>query len=314
MKRITILLLLLTTVSIGQNGIKDAKIKVKEYNMSHYSYHEKFEGHKNYAAPIIVNSNNEIIFFGNKNNSEVINVISLNKEGNLNWAVPVNKKYDEIETQSVVQDSKGNTYAFVLSYNYNIYRGGSERVIKIDSTGKIKWDIILGDYGLINSPHCSYIKLHEDGRLSLRGHIVMDKVKEGKDPEYKSWQGWLNSEGELIQKIGSVIDWSSEDWKKYLKVDTIVITKSNIQDLKKRVGEIITIKGIVENSKIPTLLGVDIDIDNDDLFGKTVKATGILEKTIVTEVDPYSTNRGTGTFYRLVDSSKNITAKVQKIE
>ena len=312
MKLITIFFLLTATIGFSQISIKDAKIMAKNYNMISYNYHQPFEGHKNYAAPIIVTNNNGVLFFGNtkENGSPVL--MHLNSIGEIEWSTPINKKFDEMEVQSVVQDLDGYFYAFVLSYNYKVYRGASERVIKLDSTGNVKWDIILGDYGLINSPHCSYIKLHDDGRLSLRGHIVTDKAEEGKDPKYNSWQGWLNAKGELIQKIGGVIDWSNAEWKKFLEVDQIVITESNINDLENYVGQIITIKGIVENSKIPSLLGVDIENDDSNLEGKMVKATGVLKRTIITEVDPYSANRGIGTFYRLVDATTKNTVQVKK--
>ena len=312
MKLITILFLLSTTIGFSQISIKDAKTMAKNYNMISYSYHQPFEGHKGYAAPIIITNNNGILFFGNTKENGIPSLMHLNSTGELVWTTPILKKHDEMEIQSVVQDLDGNFYAFLLSYKYSAYRGGSERVIKLDSTGKIKWDIILGEYGLVNSPHCSYIKLHEDGRISLRGHVVTDKAVEGKDPEYKSWQGWLNTKGELIQKIGTVIDWSNSDWKKFLEVDVIVITETNIKDLDSYVGKTITIKGIVKNSKVPTLLGIDIEKDNDNLDGKMVKATGILKKNIVTKADPYSANRGVGTFYRLIDPVTNNTVQVNK--
>lgn len=74
------------------------------------------------------------------------------------------------------------------------------------------------------------------------------------------------------------------------------------------VGQIVTLEGEVAQSKIPTLLGVDVNetgSDGHDARGKRCRATGRLEKTVVTqqEIDrePISANRGAGTFYALVN-------------
>lgn len=95
-----------------------------------------------------------------------------------------------------------------------------------------------------------------------------------------------------------------------------IITVENNEDLEKYVGELITIKGEVTNTKIPTLIGVDISSDSPDLRGKIGIATGILEKRVVLEddVDIYSANRGAGTFYRLREPNSNYEAQVQEIK
>ena len=79
------------------------------------------------------------------------------------------------------------------------------------------------------------------------------------------------------------------------KTDTIY----KVADLHKFVGQEVTIIGAVRNSKIPLLNGVDIQ--NENVRGKRIKASGILIETVVKEkdVDRFSANRGAGTFYHL---------------
>jgi hypothetical protein len=81
----------------------------------------------------------------------------------------------------------------------------------------------------------------------------------------------------------------------------ILITDSS--DLEKYVNRIITIRGLVVNSKIPTIIGVDVSSDNPDLRGEVAEATGVLIKLVVSneEVDKTSANRGPGVFYKLRD-------------
>ena len=220
MKNIPILILLfISSASFAQLTLSAAKIAAEEYNFRTYSYHQQFEGHNGYAAPIILLANDGAIFFGDSEDEESVNLVQLDKEGNLVWQTPISAKFDEMETQSVIQDKDENYYAFVLSYNYSKYRGSSERVIHLDKNGKILWDIMMGNYTLKNNPQCSYIHLLDDGRLALRGHIVSEAAKEGDDPEYHFWQGWLNNKGEWTQEIGNVIDWADPSWKDFLKVE-----------------------------------------------------------------------------------------------
>ena len=77
------------------------------------------------------------------------------------------------------------------------------------------------------------------------------------------------------------------------------------EEVAKHVGEVITIEGVVERSKQPTLLGVDVaDVDSEghDSRGKKCRATGRLEKRTL-EVDPnlpISAHRSPGTYLTLV--------------
>jgi len=216
--RTTIILFFIPITTFAQLTLWEAKTAALEHNVSSYTYHVKFEGHNGYAAPIILTIDGGTAFFGIFEKDETVNVTKLDKNGDLEWQAPVITKFNEMETQSVVQDQKGNYYAFALSYNYSKYRGATERVIYLDQDGSILWDKLLGDYVLIDNPQCSYIHLNEDGRLELRGQIVTEPAKEGSDPEYHFWTSWLNSKGELTEEIGDVIDWSDPSWETYYEV------------------------------------------------------------------------------------------------
>ena len=85
------------------------------------------------------------------------------------------------------------------------------------------------------------------------------------------------------------------------------------EQLDKYVGKSITIKGAVTNTKIPTIMGIDILSDDPNLRGKLGVATGILQKTVFTEdeIDKYAANRGAGTFYKLMNPDTNFAAQVE---
>lgn len=78
----------------------------------------------------------------------------------------------------------------------------------------------------------------------------------------------------------------------------------NAADVKAHLGEVITLEGVVERSKQPTLLGVDVaevDSDGHDARGKRCRATGRLEKReLVVDTKPISAHRSPGTYYALV--------------
>jgi hypothetical protein len=96
----------------------------------------------------------------------------------------------------------------------------------------------------------------------------------------------------------------------------IVITRR--ADLDAAVGKRVTLEGVVSNTKIPTILGVDVVSDNPDLRGKMARASGILHRTTVTrealdrEIAKRGmfAHRGPGTYYRLVPARPN-DAQVQ---
>jgi ABC-type Fe3+-hydroxamate transport system substrate-binding protein len=92
----------------------------------------------------------------------------------------------------------------------------------------------------------------------------------------------------------------------------ILTEESQIADY---TGQVVCLQGFVSNTKIPQLLGVDITSDTPDLRGEKATATGILRMEIVKskEVDPYSANRGAGTFYQLVDEKTGSLVQVREM-
>ncbi|MBI3553698.1 MAG: hypothetical protein HY077_14470 [Elusimicrobia bacterium] len=79
------------------------------------------------------------------------------------------------------------------------------------------------------------------------------------------------------------------------------------------VGVLVTLRGPLIESKIPTILGVDVDGDQiQKLGGATATATGILRRETVTQeqldhdtaANGQIPNRGAGVFYSLAPASR----------
>jgi hypothetical protein len=200
----------------GQLSIDDARKAFYSYKLGSYDYHEQFIGHAGYGAPVITTLDGGAAFFGGTGDStgSFGLVVKIDKSAKEEWKQAIRPGFDEIETQSIVQDTNGNFYIFMLSYDNNKYRGGCERIVFLNKLGAVIWDKIIGGCELINNPVIASIRSLDDGRISLRGHIVIRKPAEGKDPEYFFWEGWIDSKGKLTQKTGQVIDWSNRDWEK----------------------------------------------------------------------------------------------------
>lgn len=80
------------------------------------------------------------------------------------------------------------------------------------------------------------------------------------------------------------------------------ITITSLDQLDDAVGQRVTIVGVQTRTKIPTVLGVDIDGEYE-LSDARVTATGVLERYVVEPRPPDAPAiawRGPGTFYRLV--------------
>ena len=90
------------------------------------------------------------------------------------------------------------------------------------------------------------------------------------------------------------------------------------KDIQKHIGEKVTIVGVVSNTKMPQILGVDVGSDNPDLRGKKAEATGILERYEITSAEVAEMNRdgiahrGAGVFYRLRDEKRKAEAQVRE--
>ena len=84
-----------------------------------------------------------------------------------------------------------------------------------------------------------------------------------------------------------------------------------ITDASQREGAVdheVTIVGVQTRTKIPTVCGVDVD-GAYALSDRRVIVRGVLRRTVVTEVDPMTANRGTGTFYSVIDPATGVLAK-----
>ena len=79
------------------------------------------------------------------------------------------------------------------------------------------------------------------------------------------------------------------------------------------VGRVITLRGLVTNTKIASILGVEVYSGEPNLRGEIAEATGILKRRIITEkdvADPNVPSKGPGTFYRLTGAdSKDVQVR-----
>jgi hypothetical protein len=87
----------------------------------------------------------------------------------------------------------------------------------------------------------------------------------------------------------------------------VVAIVTSAEDIPQYDGQIITIRGLMTNTKLPTVLGVDVREGDPDHRGQFVQATGQLRKSIVSEEQVLSmrermiAHRGAGVFYHLYD-------------
>ena len=97
----------------------------------------------------------------------------------------------------------------------------------------------------------------------------------------------------------------------------MITSKENLDEY---VSKLITIKGKITYSKIPTIIGVDVSCRkaykiNKNLNGMIAVSTGVLRKKVVTDADNNSSNRGNGVFYWLQHpKNKYVLAEVKLIE
>jgi hypothetical protein len=208
-----IALFLISSQAMAQVTIETAQDSlVRKYHIGASTYLDQFVGHRGYGAVVILTGDGGAAAFGD--GDEGLMLYKLDKAGKLQWKKKISRKGKELEPQCVVQDGKGNFYAFTLVYGLSAYTGGCERVTFVSKTGVVGWDKQIGSCQLVNNPTVSYTRTLEDGRVAIRGHVVTQKPATGKDPEYHFWEGWIGSSGVLTQKVGDVIDWKNEDWKK----------------------------------------------------------------------------------------------------
>jgi len=211
MKKLLASLLLAATSGFAQLTMDSLKKIIQPLHLGYSYYFDPFLGKKGYGGPYILTKDGGGAAVGD-------NVLyKFDKTGKEKWKHTVKPQFGEMETQGVGEDGNGNLYFFMLSYNPKGYRGGAERVVCYDKTGKLLWDKTLSKYTLMNNPIVSYIKTADDGRIYMRGHIVTDKPEKDKDPVYRFWEGWFDAKGVLTQKAGEVIDWKEKKWQTIFK-------------------------------------------------------------------------------------------------
>lgn len=215
MKYIVYILFFASIQAYGQLTFQQAQDSLRKFHLGVSTYFEEFEGHDSYGAGINLTKDGGAAGFGDGDNG--LELIKLDKTGKVQWRKSIKKQFEETEAQCVAQDSYGNFYLFMLNYNPEGYRGGSERLVCFSNKGVLLWDKMLGKYTLLNNPVVSYVHRLTDGRIEMRGHIVKEEPIPGKDPVYRYWQGWYNSKAVFTSKTGDVIDWKNSEWKSRLK-------------------------------------------------------------------------------------------------
>jgi hypothetical protein len=212
MKRFIVALVFLSSYGFAQLTMDSLKKITQPLYLGYSSYFSDFAGKPGYGGPYFPTKDGGGAAFGD-------NVLyKFDKKGKQVWKRDIKDRYKEMETQVAAEDGKGNLYCFMLEYNSKVYRGGNERIVCYDKTGKLLWDKTIGKAAALNNPIVSYVKTTEDGKVYMRGHVAYEKQANG-DPKYLYWEGWLDATGKLTQKTGEEIDWKKDEWQKKFKPD-----------------------------------------------------------------------------------------------
>lgn len=112
----------------------------------------------------------------------------------------------------------------------------------------------------------------------------------------------------------AVIDDVRSTGSKSAETDVPILTSNDQLDA--HVGQVVTVRGMVTNTKIPTIIGVDVFTFDPDLRGKYAEAMGTLSRHVVTpeqlEGARYA-HRGPGVFYVLKSLTEKSAAVVRPV-
>src|SRR5215213_11237479 len=111
MKYLVIILLFVQSIACAQLSMDSAKAIIGKYRIGSYSYFKPFLQRPGYGAPWILTRDGGAAAFG----SDLL--YRLDKTGKEKWMRTTKAQFDENESQGVAEDTKGNLYAFMLSYD-----------------------------------------------------------------------------------------------------------------------------------------------------------------------------------------------------
>jgi hypothetical protein len=210
MKKLIAFLVMISSSGLAQLTMDSLAKITQPLRLGYSSYFSDFAGKAGYGGPYVLTKDGGGAAFGD-------NVLyKFDKAGKQTWKRAIKDRYEEMETQVCAEDGKGNVYCFMLEYNRKVYRGGNERLVCYDKTGKLLWDKTIGKAAALNNPIVSYVKPGDDGKIYMRGHVAFEKKANG-DPKYLYWEGWIDALGKLTQKTGEEIDWAKGEWQKKFK-------------------------------------------------------------------------------------------------
>ena len=201
---LVIVICLLCSPIFSQLSLKDGISWATEHNLILSPKYEVDIGIKDHAAPIILTRNGGIAIIGDyiEVETEGVKIVVLNEKSEIIFTHFFGPFADNLEAQGIIEDRNGHFYGIMETHDKVKENDTRERVVKIDHSGKIKWDIALVQQDNHYHRHCNTIVLHSDGkRLNMTGTVQPDKTAIQNKEHYK-WTATLDHNGVLIHEIG----------------------------------------------------------------------------------------------------------------
>ena len=208
MKKLLLILITFSNINyFAQITLEDGKNWANNNGVILNSDLSNYIGKAGFAAPIVITRDGGLMIIGeySEGESKGAKVIFFNENNELIWSHFFGSKNDNIKAQSIIEDRTGYFYVFMEARNKVDATETRERVVKVNSRGKIQWDYALEEKEEHYHRHCTYVKLDEDGkRLVLFGTVQPDKVAIENNEHY-SWQAKLDGNGKLDSEIGDLL-------------------------------------------------------------------------------------------------------------
>jgi len=175
---------------------------IKKTKLDMYGYHDHRVGNvEGWFAPILLTSDGGFLVVGTRSSSPAGKfqvgasrpvVAKLDANGQRKWEHAYKAPgFLDYEGASAVEIDDGYV-VYILSYVHPA-RGAVVRLVRIDRTGKVVWDLRLRGQGREDTPFAQTARL-VGGQISLDGHIY----KDASDTAY-GWQGAVSLDGKLIR-------------------------------------------------------------------------------------------------------------------